>query len=511
MSSSTDRDIEQITDDLERALPPRRERDPHALSLSLVSHTNVGKTSLARTLLREDVGEVLDQAHVTDENEVHTLIETEQGEKLELWDTPGFGDSARLLRRLKRENTRIGWFLSQVWDRFKNRPLWCSQQALRNVREAADIVLYLVNASEDPEDAGYVDLEMEILSWVSRPVIVLLNQTGGGRSRELAAEDLRRWSAHMKERHPIVVDVLELDAFSRCWVQEGVLFEAACQHLEPDRRALLERLLNVWTERSRKTFVESMEILAGHLALAACDVELIQESSADLLKRGRKKAAEKLGERLETSSKKGIARLIEIHQLEGQAAVDVETKMEDFAMSAAKVEPWKAGALGGAVSGALGGLAADFLSGGLSFGGGFVAGAILGAFGSAGLARALSIFRGDEIPRAGWSNEFLEALTKNMALRYLAVAHFGRAHGSYHEDPEPKLWRDAVEAAYDDKRSKLESIWKRAHAPIKGKTDSIESREAEIRAELTTVLSSLVSGVLTRFYPKAAHFLQRKS
>ena len=39
---------------------------------------------------------------------------------------------------------------------------------------------------------------------------------------------------------------------------------------------------------------------------------------------------------------------------EGQAAVDVETKMEDFAMSAAKVEPWKAGALGGAVSGALG-------------------------------------------------------------------------------------------------------------------------------------------------------------
>ena len=33
------------------------------VSLSLISHTNVGKTTLARTLLRRDVGEVRDAAH----------------------------------------------------------------------------------------------------------------------------------------------------------------------------------------------------------------------------------------------------------------------------------------------------------------------------------------------------------------------------------------------------------------------------------------------------------------
>ena len=32
------------------------------VSLSLISHTNVGKTTLARTLLRRDVGEVRDFA-----------------------------------------------------------------------------------------------------------------------------------------------------------------------------------------------------------------------------------------------------------------------------------------------------------------------------------------------------------------------------------------------------------------------------------------------------------------
>ena len=35
------------------------------VTLSLISHTNVGKTSLARTLLRREIGEVRDQPHVT--------------------------------------------------------------------------------------------------------------------------------------------------------------------------------------------------------------------------------------------------------------------------------------------------------------------------------------------------------------------------------------------------------------------------------------------------------------
>ena len=36
-----------------------------AIALSLISHTNAGKTTLARTLLGRDVGEVRDAPHVT--------------------------------------------------------------------------------------------------------------------------------------------------------------------------------------------------------------------------------------------------------------------------------------------------------------------------------------------------------------------------------------------------------------------------------------------------------------
>jgi GTPase SAR1 family protein len=77
-----------------------------SVSLSVAAHTNVGKTTLVRTLLKRDIGEVADRAHVTELAERHTLIDTPQGDVLYLWDTPGFGDSARLLKRLKRAATR---------------------------------------------------------------------------------------------------------------------------------------------------------------------------------------------------------------------------------------------------------------------------------------------------------------------------------------------------------------------------------------------------------------------
>ena len=52
------------------------------IALSLISHTNIGKTTLARTLLRKDIGLVADRAHVTLENQKYTVLETEAGESL---------------------------------------------------------------------------------------------------------------------------------------------------------------------------------------------------------------------------------------------------------------------------------------------------------------------------------------------------------------------------------------------------------------------------------------------
>jgi GTPase Era involved in 16S rRNA processing len=218
------------------------ETTPTSITLSLISHTNIGKTTLARTLLRRDVGQVLDQAHVTIQNEQFLLLETPEGLRLNLWDTPGFGNSHKLLKRLHGLSNPIGWLVSQVWDRLADKPFWCSQQAIRNVQDEADVVLYLVNATEDPAMAGYLQPELDLLTWLNKPVIVLLNQTGlvdPDRQRQLESHWKQHWSSQA-----VIHDVMSLDAFTRCWVQEGLLWNRIVQALPEEQRPIMTQLSN---------------------------------------------------------------------------------------------------------------------------------------------------------------------------------------------------------------------------------------------------------------------------
>ncbi|HWH46177.1 MAG TPA: GTPase domain-containing protein, partial [Burkholderiales bacterium] len=205
------------------------------INLSLVSHTNVGKTTLMRTLTRQDIGEVADRPHVTEEAESYVLIDTPQGDALRLWDTPGFGDSARLLKRLRANANPIGWLLTQVWDRFADRPFFCSQRAVRNVRDESDVVLYLVNAAEEPSSAGYVEKEIEILGWIGKPVVVLLNQMGPARGKEAEAAEEALWTRHLAA-HVGSREAIALDAFARCWVQEDRLLGVVSRVLPEEKR-----------------------------------------------------------------------------------------------------------------------------------------------------------------------------------------------------------------------------------------------------------------------------------
>ena len=218
---------------------------PQSIALSLVSHTNVGKTTLARTLLARDVGEVRDAPHVTEFAEQQLLLRSEAGDELLLWDTPGFGDSRRLVARMRLQGQPVGWFLSQVWDRWRDRAFWGSQQVARHVRDTSDVVLYLVNASEPPEAAGYLAPEMDLLGWIGKPVLVLLNQLGPPRAPGADEEDVERWSTRLRD-WPQVRRVLPLDAFARCWVHEVALWDALAQVLPPDRQPAMDTLRAAW-------------------------------------------------------------------------------------------------------------------------------------------------------------------------------------------------------------------------------------------------------------------------
>jgi hypothetical protein len=500
---------------------------PATITLSLVSHTNVGKTTLARTLLGRDIGEVRDAPHVTEFAEVHRLLATEAGDELRLWDTPGFGDSVRLARRMRQSDNPLGWFLTEVWDRFTDRAFWGNQQVLRNVREHADVVLYLVNAAEAPAAAGYVRPEMELLAWIGKPVVVLLNQLGAPQDAAGEAAEIERWRLHLADR-ALVRRVLPLDAFARCWVQESVLLAAVEDALPPERRTAMARLRTAWRARHEATFGASMQALAESLARIALARVTVGEGGGltgqlrtQLREIGSKLrgaggaagpvavAQQALAEALDREVRDSTGRLIALHGLDGQAEGEILARLATHYDMRLRFDEGKAAVLGGVVTGALAGLKADVATGGLTLGGGMIAGGLLGALGAAGVAKLVNVARGTETSWIGWNAEVLDGLVDASLLRYLAVAHFGRGRGEWTQAETPPHWPAALAEALAPHREALAALWAGRSTRRDGETD-VEADTARLAAGLQPLLHAAAADVLTRLYPSAAGLDNRR-
>ncbi len=478
---------------------------PVTIQFALISHTNNGKTTLARTLVGVDVGEVRDAAHVTVLAEEHTLLRTEQGDTLQLWDTPGFGDSVRLLRRLAMAGNPIGWFLREVFDRYRDKPFWLSQQALRTARDSADVVLYLVNSSELPKDAGYLPAEMKILEWLGKPVVVLLNQLGAPRPANEEHAEQARWQQHL-DQYTIVRDVLALDAFARCWIHERVFYEAVGKLLDESKRAGYARLLAVWQANNQARFQQSMQVTAAQLVVAARDSQPIDVVDAGFLQTAMKavglaksadqqrqeKAMAVLVERLNGQLGETTRSLLKLHQLDPGEAAKINSRLRENFTVRAPVDKAQAGLLGAVVSGAATGLSADLMAGGLTFGAGALLGGVVGALTMAGAAWGFNTQTDRNRTTVEFADEFLQTLLVGSVLRYLAVAHFGRGRGNFVEGEAPAFWQAEVEAAVAQHGGALDGMWQ-----------SLRSAAAPEKAGalVQPVLAAVTSQALSRLYP----------
>lgn len=468
--------------------------------LSLISHTNVGKTALARTLLRRDVGEVADRAHVTVASEAYTLIESD-GLAAKLWDTPGFGSNlAKLAKRIRSSGNPVGWIMHQVWDRFKDESLWCSQEAIRNIKEDADLVLYLVDASQSPGTIGYVDLEMEILSWIGKPVLVFLNQTGRPEPERIAREE-EEWRAHLATLD-IVKSVSTLDAFTRCWTQEHHILEKAADQLEGEKQKTADKLADAWTQRNLAVFDKSLDEITDLLVFSLLDTEKLKENTVvDKLKNilatndkdsEMEKVQQNMYKRLAERTAETINRLIASHGLDGQTAKELaRTSREEFTFQR-NVEESLYAAVGGAVSGLVGGLSADLIAGGATFGGGAILGMILGGGTTYALAKGYNLTQ-TGANEVRWTEAHFENQLKFIIMLYLAVAHFGRGRGAW-QDPEnnPSHWEATTDELLRSNKEMLKSLWKLGGA---------KSNPDKLRKEVRSKVRGLLAGALSKLYP----------
>ncbi|PWF48877.1 DUF3482 domain-containing protein [Massilia glaciei] len=480
---------------------------PVNIQFALISHTNNGKTTLARTLIGVDVGEVRDAAHVTITAESHPLLTSAAGDVLRLWDTPGFGDSVRLFRRLAISDNPIGWFLREVFDRYRDRPFWLSQQALRTAKESADVVLYLVNSSENPRDAGYLASEMKILAWLNKPVVVLLNQLGPPRPAAEEQSEQARWKQHL-DQYTIVREVLALDAFARCWVHERVFYEAIGKLIDEQKKEGYARLFATWEANNLRRFHESLRLTSVQLAAAAKDSEPIDSSASNMFKAaihkiglsksgerpGHEKAMARLVERLEANITQTTKQLLALQQLDPSEAAKINARVRDNFAVRAPVDQAQAGLLGAIISGAATGLSADLMAGGLTFGTGALVGGVVGALTLAGAAWGFNTSTDRNEPTMQFADDFLRTLLVSGVLRYLAVAHFGRGRGNFVEGEAPAFWQTEVEQALGLHAADLGQLWESVRAePLLDK--AVVQVDAVVLRVTAHVLKQLYPGV----------------
>jgi hypothetical protein len=163
------------------------------LSLAVVGHTNTGKTSLLRTLLRDsNFGEVKN-APATTRHVEQAAISDGSKTLVYLYDTPGLEDAGGVLDWLE-ANTSSRLDGIERLQQFLDSPEAAgdfNQEAkvLRQLLQS-DMALYVVDARE-PVLNKYKD-ELTVLSWCAKPVMPVFNF--------IAGQNLDEWTTMLARR-----------------------------------------------------------------------------------------------------------------------------------------------------------------------------------------------------------------------------------------------------------------------------------------------------------------------
>ena len=249
-----------------------------ALKLAVVGHTNTGKTSLLRTLLRDVYfGEVKNEAATTRHVEQAKLTDSQTGEVLVvLYDTPGLEDASGLMDWLE-DNTasrrdgieRLQQFLAadiaQGGDALTSNEDYSQEAKVIRQLLASDMAIYVVDARE-PVLGKYKD-ELAILSWAAIPVMPVFNFTD---SQDANIDEwqtmLARRNLHISTRFDSVA--FEFKDEMRLWQNLATMLT----HSE-----MLEQLMARRTENWAQLYEEANIIIADFLLNVASFVREISE------------------------------------------------------------------------------------------------------------------------------------------------------------------------------------------------------------------------------------------
>jgi GTPase Era involved in 16S rRNA processing len=343
------------------------------IKVPVVGHTNAGKTSLIRTLLRDDRFGDIDDAAGTTRYIEKSGIYTDDDEVLNLFDTPGFEDSSALLQVLedlsKSLQARLPVdllraFIAQADD----FPDFVQEAKVLRQSLNSDVLLYVIDVRE-PFLGKYRD-EVEILSKAGKPILPVFNFIAGNSAA------LKRWREQMAQFN--LHAALEFDTVAFDFEAEKRLYQKL-QSLIEDRydalQALIDSRQEIWSSLNQAAARRIFQMLTD----VACYRREVQDKSGIT--------------QTDVAAMQDYVREAEQHALQDlltifaftQVDVDLQQlpvrdgkwELDIFSPGMFKTFGLNAGAT--ALKGAAAGAGIDLMVGGLSLGAATMLGAALGA------------------------------------------------------------------------------------------------------------------------------------
>ncbi|WP_298906743.1 DUF3482 domain-containing protein [uncultured Psychrobacter sp.] len=347
-----------------------------ALKLAVVGHTNTGKTSILRTLLRDVYfGEVKNEAATTRHVEQAKLTDSQTGEDLViLYDTPGLEDASGLMDWLE-DNTasrrdgieRLQQFLAadiaQGGDALTSNEDYSQEAKVIRQLLASDMAIYVVDARE-PVLGKYKD-ELAILSWAAIPVMPVFNFTD---SQDANIDDwqtmLARRNLHISTRFDSVA--FEFEDEMRLWQNLATMLTHS---------GMLEQLMVRRTENWAQLYDEANIIIADFLLNVASFVREINEDDDPL------PVLEQMQEAVRQSERAMQHNLLNLYKFYDNAVAATPLELQAYQQDPFDPELLKSYGIrttSGAAAGALLGLGIDAAALGTTLGLGAAIGGIAG-------------------------------------------------------------------------------------------------------------------------------------
>lgn len=348
--------------------------DNQPLRIAVVGHTNTGKTSLIRTLVRDEkFGEVKDAAGTT-RDVTRIGIGAAESEVISLFDTPGLEDSSALLAEITAlQQQSPSDSPAEVLGEFTATPDEYPEfdQDIKVILQAlhSDVLLYIIDVREDL--LGKYKDEVTILGKCSKPIIPVFNFIAGNET------GLARWREQMAEFN--LHAALEFDTVAFDFEAEKRLYQKLQSVKEPyyeSLQSLIDYRQGIWQglcqAAARRIFQLLVDVATYRHVVDEDEPDGLERATQAMQKHTRKAEERALKDLLNIFSFTKVD--VELQQLPVR---DGRWELDVFSPAALKAFGLNAGS--SALKGAAAGAGIDLMVGGLSFGTATMIGAALGA------------------------------------------------------------------------------------------------------------------------------------